>query len=440
MAKCIKKNKTNNKAKVGAFAFALFMSALTGCGSISMPKLRSKADAGTFSYSDNENNFQDFVSKVNDFALPWIENVNANFQSKENVAYSPASLFYATAMLSKVTANEDQTNLLEILGVNENEINQYFGPLYRACNREYGNKKITGKEKIDNSVWLDEKFQFKEETLDDLANVFYADVFSCDFYTNNEKSNQAIGDYVKKCTDGLLKPEYKFDIDTAFVLLNTLYFEDVWNNEGIDLQKDEERNFKNYDNSQTKLQFYKTYYESGKIIETEKYKSAYARTLNGFMIDFIVPKDGVDVEELFTEDVLRDYNSKERVYSEMVCEENTYYYTNLSTPEYEASFDDDILTNFYDAYKINGIDDFTNFVSESNGIDDFRLESIIHTTKVEFKKDKVRGAAATAVGGDCADVPPQREVYETLIVDRPFIYSIRDPQNINLFKGIVYKL
>lgn len=429
----------NGKKGMFALSFVLLLSGLTACGSIKMPQLRAKAEAPKFTSSDMSYDFTQFVGKANDFALPLIENINKDLKTKDNSAYSPASLFYAIGMLSKVTANEDKQNLLKILKVSEDELNQCIGTLYSACNSEFGDRRITGKERIDNSIWLDDRFTFDNQILDDLANVFYADSFSCNFETNNEKSNQAISDYVKDCTDGFLEPKYNFDQSTSFVLLNTLYFEDVWNNEGIDLDKDQMRDFKNYDNSVSNLQFYKTYYAPGKVIETETYRSMYCRTYNDFKISFIVPKDGVNVEDLFTEDVLRANESLEYVKSEIDNERRICYRSNILTPEFDTSFDDDILSNFYSAFKIEKIDDFSDFVTKQGENVDLEVGSIVHTTKVEFKKDKVKGAAATAIG-TAESAMPEEEVFDSLIVDRPFIYTIKDPQGINLFQGVVYKL
>ena len=442
MSKDMAKKQSKNRTKLGicTFTFAFIMAGLTACSSVTMPKLRSKAQAPKFDSSDMSNEFSEFIGKANDFALPLIENINKGLESKTNSAYSPASLFYAIGMLSEVTSNEDKQNLLNILDVNKDELNRNIKTLYMACNSEFGNKKVIGKERIDNSIWLDDRYAFNEQILDDLANVFYADSFSCNFETNNEKSNQAISDYVKDCTDGFLEPNYNFDQFTSFVLLNTLYFEDVWNDRGIDLNKDQMRNFKNYDNSVSNLQFYKTYYAPGKIIETETYKSMFCKTYNGFKIDFIVPKDGVNVDDLFTEEVLRNHETLEQITSEGEGENRINYLSNILTPEFNASFDDDILENFYSTYKINDVDNFSDFATKKEGNSELTVKSIVHTTKVEFKKDKVKGAASTAIVNGNPGAPSSREVFNSLIVDRPFIYTIKDPQGINLFQGVVYEV
>lgn len=436
----IEKMKNKRMIRLFSIPLVLIMSSLTACSSTALPMLKAKAEAPEFISSNMTNNFIEFISKANDFALPLIENINKDLKAKDNSAYSPVSLFYAIGMLSKVTANEDKQNLLKILKVSEDELNQCIGTLYSACNREFGDRRITGKEKIDNSIWLDEKYTFNDKMLDDLAQIFYTDSFSCNFNTNNKKTNEAISDYVKDCTDGFLKPKYDFNKYTTFVLLNTLYFEDIWNNEGEDLTKDKIRDFKNYDNSVSNLQYYSTYYEPGKIIETEKYKSMYCATYNNFKIDFIVPKDGVNVDDLFTEETLRAHETLKRVYEEGDENSLVRYQSNILTPEFDASFDDDILKYFYSTYETGEIDDFSDFVTRGGEEVDLSIESIVHTTKVEFKKDKVRGAAATAIVCNESEAEPRKIVYDSLLVDRSFIYTIKDPQGINLFQGVVYKL
>lgn len=409
--------------------------------------LRARADAGEFKYSEQTQEFDSFVNKINTYASPLFESLNKDLNTeKKNAAYSPASIFYALSMLSKITQNDDKAKLLSVLGVSENDLNAYLPSLFRACNRTYAiEKKTIGKERIDNSIWLDDKYDFNPDTLDDLADVFYSNCYSGDFDKDNAKMNTALSDYVNKSTEGLLRPNYKFDRTTAFVLLNTLFFEDVWNREGLPLSKAGTRKFTQFGDVEVDADYYRSYYSTGKIHETDKYRSMYARTYNGFSIDFMVPKTGVSVDELFQNEVLREHEENTYVYEERVEEDgnptSVRYLANIEFPEFEAGFDKDILDCFQNTYGIISISDFGDFVKAKDHVaDGFYISSIIHTTKVEVKKDTIKGAAATAIGGNEATSMPVKEIRETLVVDHSFVYSIKDPQGIKLFEGIVYKV
>lgn len=437
---------TKKKVTVGSVSLACVAAAIVISIVISnlvsykgMLRLKKRQDIQEYSYDEyHTDEIRSVVKSINNFSHPLFPNVNEKLANKENSAYSPASMFYALGMLSKVTSGQDKQNLLNILQTNEPTLNMVLPKINSSCNSTFkSGLKTIGKERLDNSIWLDKKFDFNEQILEELANIYYANSFSCDFHNENKKTNNAISEYAKESTEKLLNPKYEFDTQTAFVLLNTLFFEDVWNREGLPLELFDNLDFTQYDGSKKNVPFYSTEYVSGKYNETEQYKSMYARTYNGFEIKFIVPNDGVDVEDVYTEEILDDLEEETYLYHQEINDESYYYSTRIVFPEFSAAFDKDILRIFYESYDLSGISDFSNFIiSENSG--DFGVTSIVHTTKVEVTKDTVKGAAATAIGvGESAAL---MNVELNLIVDRPFVYSIKNPLGITLFEGVIYNI
>ena len=51
--------------------------------------------------------------------------------------------------------------------------------------------------------------------------------------------------FIEEKTHGLIKPDLQFSIETLFVLMNTLYLKDIWNDWGGDLNTTSETKFKN---------------------------------------------------------------------------------------------------------------------------------------------------------------------------------------------------
>lgn len=413
--------------------------------------LKLRANPGEFSMSqENVPEFKGFVKKINNYACPLFENINNSLNSsKKNAAYSPASIYYALSMLTKVVGNNDKEKLLPVLGATEEELNAYLPSLFRACNRTFVTDGVTlGKERVDNSIWLDDRFDFNPNIVNDLGDTYFTSLFAGNFEENSYGMNRSISDYVNKTTEGLLSPAYDFDRSTAFVLLNTLYFQDVWNREGLPLSKAGKDTFLSYDGESKSLDYYYTYFANGKVHEAEKYVSMFTTTYNGFKIDFMMPKDGVSVDELFTEEMLREHENINYV-SKEIDEENTdsdnvryvEYYTRFKLPEFEAAFDSDIVSCIYDTYGINGITDFYDFVTpKGRPYEGFAINQIIHSTKVEVKKDSIKGAAATATDVKPGSALPPRRVYADLVIDRPFVYTIKDSLGIKLFEGVVYNI
>ena len=80
------------------------------------------------------------------------------------------------------------------------------------------------------------------------------------FSTANKTANKAIQDFVCRNTKGLINNNFNFDINTLFVLINTLYLKDTWNSLGKELFfTNEEYEFQNKDNSVKSLKLLNGY-------------------------------------------------------------------------------------------------------------------------------------------------------------------------------------
>ena len=401
--------------------------------------LRKKANTRSFTKTDETQEFASFVNKVNTYGGALFENINADNTEKKNTAYSPASVFYALSMLSEVCEGDDKQAVLDILGVSKEDLQNYLPSLYRACNKTYINEngKMTGKERIDNSMWFDEKFSFDGSTLDRLSSVYFSNLFSGDFFIDNENMSNQISKYVKKSTEGALNPSYQMDLNTTFAIINSLYFTDMWNFNNLPLTFAESKEFKQYDNSTVTTNYYYTDFVNAKINETEKYKSMFAKTYDGFQIDFIVPKEGVSVDDLFKDNVMNAYKSS--TYTKM--DENYSYYSRVEFPEFKASFDGNILDNIYECYDLEPITNFGNFATKKvTGDNEFRLSSIRHTTMIDMNKDELVGAEASTNNLPDREYSASSIKEETFVVDGSFIYTIKDPTGIILFEGVIYNL
>jgi len=225
-----------------------------------MDRLKRREETQEYTYDEyRTENVISVIKDINRFSHPLFTKVNKKLANRKNSAYSPASMFYALAMLSKVTSGQDKQKILEILGTNEGILDSALPKINSACNSSFkSGLRTTGRERVDNSIWLDQNFEFNEYILEELAKTYYADSFLCDFHHETKKANKAISEYAKDCTDGLLNPSYNFDSNTVFVLLNTLFFEDIWNREGLPLDLEGSFDFSQYDGSKKNASFYST--------------------------------------------------------------------------------------------------------------------------------------------------------------------------------------
>lgn len=425
---------------------------LFSCGagsSAALKTLKVTPPHAQYSESDNTEGFQNFIKKINVFASKLDETINNELNdNKKNVAFSPASMFFAFSMITRIANEEGSAAILSALGVTKEELETYMPTLFKACCRTYkaedadeGVEKVIGRELLNNALFLSDAYEFNKDYLNDIAKIFFTNSFACDFKNKPVESSKAIADYVNQKTQGLLNPNYSYKEETNLVLLNTLFFEDVWDRIGDSLISAGKQDFRGFSGTTIEKDFYKTFNEPARIYECEAYKSMYAKTYNGFKIDFQVPNEGYTVDDLFKEANIKSHanvNYEATVFSEEY-NADLECYSHIEFPEFEAEFDDNIFSSFQSVFNVNSVllkDDV------SNCQDPVVMSSIQHTTKVEVKKDTIKGAAATAVGFDTSTAPNEQlpKVYQTLTVDKPFVYTIYNPAGVKLFEGAIYNV
>ena len=178
---------------------------------------------------------------------------NANY---DRITVSPISIYMALAMATGVAEKDAQEELVNLLGIPYEDIMEYTKYLYSRLNKERYDEdnKVISSLLLNNSIWLNNILDYKNEGLELLKNSFYADSYSVPFTTDNELANKAVGDFVYRSTKGLIDSKYKFDTSTLFLLINTLYLKDVWNYFGDELEFTKDSyNFKNKNNDSSLL-------------------------------------------------------------------------------------------------------------------------------------------------------------------------------------------
>lgn len=229
---------------------------------------------------EQTNGFKNFVSKVNRYASGLSENINKSMNTeKKNIAISPASIFFALSMFTRIATPQAKAKLLSVFEMTEEDLETYVPTLFKACNRSYGNNR---KEALDNTLFIDKGFGIKQSYIEDIANTFFTSMFSCDFKNYPADVSKYISQYVNRKTEGLLSPSYDFLPRTAMVLLNTLFFEDAWYKDGGELGVAGRAYFTNSEGEKKFLSFYGTKDVSANVYHGEVYSSAYCKTYNGF--------------------------------------------------------------------------------------------------------------------------------------------------------------
>lgn len=149
----------------------------------------------------------------------------AMLDGSQTTAYSPTALYTALSMVTELASENSREALLKTLGVEDtNTLRRYTGDLWRSlCNNP--GLKAPGKITIANSMWLNQDYTFNGETLQSLANHYYAASYTGEM-TN--EIPQMVSDWVKKQTNDLLDCQIEPDTNTIAVLVSAIYFYDQW--------------------------------------------------------------------------------------------------------------------------------------------------------------------------------------------------------------------
>lgn len=383
------------------------------------------------------------VSVFNDM----LEKGELDLSSPNNYCISPVSIYMGLAMAIECSNGETRQQMLDAVGVTYEEVVEFTTYLYDMTNDEkkmisFGGNKTMYFEHLANSIWVDEEATLKPVGLERLATLFHASTYQAPFTKNIKSASKGVNDYIEKMTSGLVNPNMTYDPLTTFMLVNTYYLKDVWDEEGekLDLTT-EEYSFKEYDKDLENKRLLIGHYKNGKQFETDTYRSFYTSTYYGNKITFIVPKDEYNVLDIYNQETLNTVCNTKYIYNNDETHEE--YFTRCFFPKYEASFNGDIKETLINNF---GIRDLFIDADLTNIFDDSYIEAYClgynHQTKLKVDDIGLEGAAATEIPtfGAKAEGPPYKPVYMDFIVDREFVFIIRDSFNNILFSGVITEL
>ena len=394
-------------------------------------------------YSDlMSEGFQSFLSNFNNFNSSFTEDyLKDYFDGSRNDTISPLSIYFAMAQAGATTAGDTQKEIFDALNVSYEDAIKYSPILYKAANkaRSEGNKTVAIEE-VNNSIWLEKSYNFKQSGVDTLVDSFFCEPYAANFSQKPREVSKIMSDYISDKTRGLIKPDLDFDDLVRMVIVNTLYMKDQWLDSGDDLKlEDTARDFTNYDGSKTKKNLLLGSYNEGRKYVSEDFTSFKITTNNFFTIKFMIPNEGKKLDDIFTQkNILEMHNVN------YGAGDNKNYRTRCIFPEFTASAVEDL--DLVDLFKKRGVSkfftpgaDFSNIVED--GQEELYCSDIKHLTKLIVDKKGVEGAAVTIIAEKATSVGPIDEpIYEDFIIDKAFGFEISDYHGIPLFTGVVNKI
>lgn len=344
----------------------------------------------------------------------------------ENTVCSPINIYIAFAMLAEVSDGNTRQQILELLGAAD--IETLRESVTALWNSNYMDTPVV-KSVLANSLWLNSEVDYRDKTLNRLAEQYYAATFRGT--PGSEEMNQALRMWTDDNTGGLLS-EYTKNMtiapDAVLELLSTIYYKAQWTNEFREAQTTKE--VFHGTSGDTTVDMMKRTFMTG-VYCTERFTSLGLGLKDSGTMYFLLPAEGVDVNSLVSDpDMMKimDY--------EQDPEKWFYYTVNLSVPKFRVSGKIDLteavralgVTDALDA----ALSDFTPLTTERDGI---YLNKAEHAAMLEINEEGVTGAAYTEILLEGAGGRPEEEI--DFVLDRPFLFLVTGRDGSILFSGII---
>ena len=385
------------------------------------------------------NNDKTFLSKLERFSATMSENLYIdNYDKDSNVCISPLSIYIAFAMLYN-TLNEDTRGLLrEFFGMEELEILQTKNLIKALISVHYNDKnEVIEKLDICNSIWFnsDNHATYSKQVLEELADMYECHAMEANFKNDNEKANQILREFIKEKTNDLIDQNFGIKEEVLFLLINCIYFKDIWGERELTQQEFE---FTNSKGEKSKEQFNMGKYLSGRIAKGDNYSFGRIVSSHGYTLSLILPNEGTDIKDIYNADVLCNVNGYEYMYQDS---EGQRYESRVIFPEFEVTGDYDVLATLkkHNSYMAPLFSEHTSrLVLDYN----LRIDQVIHKTVYKVNKYGSEGAAVTIiVENKATSVGPGYEpIREELLLNRPFAYILSDKNGVIIFTGTVNNL
>ncbi len=344
-----------------------------------------------------------------------------------NTVCSPLNIYMALAMLAETTAGDSRRQILDLL--NADSITALRTQAGYVWNAHYSADSATYSV-LANSLWLNEGMAYNTETVETLAESYYASVYQGAL--GSDEVNQALRDWLNEQTGGLLEEQtqnVELDSRTVLALASTILYRVKWSTEFWE-DNNTEGTF-HAPGGDTDVTYMHQEISYGPYFWGEDFSAVYLSLADNSQMWLILPDEGKTPADILEsgyamELVLGDWNAYEN---------QSRIRVNLSLPKFDVSADMKLneklqnlgITDVFDADKA----DFTAILPK----DDAFLNSVQHAARVAIDEEGVTAAAYTVMAV-CGAGAPIGEVID-LTLDRPFLFVITSRDSLPLFAGVV---
>jgi len=366
-----------------------------------------------------------YADNLSDFfktSIPAILNADT-----ENPVCSPLNIYMALALLAESTGGSSQQQILSAL--NTGEIGALRTQAGQVWNAHYSTDSAT-MSVLANSLWLDEAFSYRKETVNLLSEQYYASVFQGDL--GSPGMNTALQTWLNEQTGGLLEQQaqnVEMSPDTVLALASTILYQAKWASEFWE-ENNETGTFHAPDGDRD-VTFMKKQLTYGPYFWGENFAAVPLSIEGSGQMWLILPDEGKTPADILDSALALDLIlGKPYEFADQAS-----IRVNLSLPKFDITADLRLeealhrlgITEVFDPETA----DFSSILPEQPAW----LDSVQHAARVTVDEEGISAAAYTVMMSAGAARPPEDEV--DFILDRPFLFVITSHDNLPLFAGVV---
>ena len=347
---------------------------------------------------------------------------------EENGVYSPVSLWFALAMLAETVDGDSRREILDALGAEDLEqLREWADILWHDLYTDDGTAAVL----LGTSLWLNEGMDYRQETVDSLAEHYYAGSYRVPMGT--DEADDALSAWTAERTNGLIGADGKVletTPDTLMVLASTLYAMGRWSDE-FRAENNTDDVFTAADGTEQEAEFmHRT--DDSTFLRREGYQAAYLYTTAAQVV-FVLPDEGVSPRDLLADpDLLGslDFEDEDAIYGEV----------QWSLPKFDVGSDLDLKSTLAGLGIASVLDPEAADFSPLTDTDPVWLNQAKQIARVQVDEQGIVAAAVTLLGASGAGGPPEDPQICVMDLDRPFLFVIRSNNDVNLFVGVVDSL
>ena len=345
----------------------------------------------------------------------------------ENKLCSPLNIYMALSMLAEITGGESRQEIFDVLGTESIEaLRQQASDVWNA---QYRNDNATFMI-LANSLWMNDSLSFRKDTLDTLAQSYYASSYAGT--PGSQDMDAALRSWLSEQTGGLLEEQISnisLSPQTVIALASALRYQAKWAVQFSEHNTrpqvfhspkgDVEVDFLHQDSD-------KTYYWG-----TQFGAVGLPMENDGGTMWLLLPDQGVTPEQLLKDPEVQDF-----LVQGSRWEQQTRLIVHFGMPKFDVASQFDLG----EGLKTMGIQqvfsletaDFSPLLDDSVSA---YLSQCSHAVRVAVDEEGVTAASFVEMLTAGAMPPPTEEVDFQL--DRPFLFVIQSPDGLPLFSGIV---